>query len=246
MQVAFGFNSCIAPSQLGYYRAALLEKAPYRRWLFLVNQGMNVFSACLTIGFSLVSSTQAPLSASLSQPPALTKVAGPALLAVDSTISPPTLWQIQLPPEKLDLDACKSVPTGLGIPGFPPGLAKSRVLLMFGVPTETRVGYWPNTKAVVYELIPGRVSLGFLFDRASERLRQPEVSFADTVEKPVMLRTLNSMLGCRITEEIKAGFEEVRTRKSKRFDFALESLEGVIERDDRDRIYIGIWEADLH
>lgn len=141
---------------------------------------------------------------------------------------------------------CNKVPVGMGIPGFKPGTPKSHVRQMFGSPNRTVTGYWPNTTAMIYDLIPDKVSLGFLFDKDSEYLRQTEASFADSIELDAIQITLNSMLGCRLNEQIKLGLQLVQQRQSSRYFFFLESLKGVIERDDRQRIYIGIWEADLH
>ena len=117
---------------------------------------------------------------------------------------------------------------------------------MLGVPTGTAQGYWPNTRAVFYELIPNQVSLGFLFDRQSERIRQTEASFTFGVDSQVVLLTLNGMLGCKLNEQIEQGLQQVRQGESRQYSFTLDSLKGVIERQKGDRLYIGIWEAGLH
>ena len=75
----------------------------------------------------------------------------------------PKITPIQ--PEKIDLDQCDEIPSGYGIPGFKPGIDKNQVFQMFGTPAKIETGYWPNTQAVFYHLIPNRVSLGFLFDK---------------------------------------------------------------------------------
>lgn len=141
---------------------------------------------------------------------------------------------------------CRDVPIGIGIPGFQPGIPKNDVIRMLGIPSKTSSGYWPNTRAVSYQLIPDQVSLGFLFDKASERIRQTEASFTGVVDSQLILVTLDGMLGCQLNDPIKSGLEKVQNRQSHRYSFNLGSLEGVIERDRTDRIYIGIWEADLH
>lgn len=153
-----------------------------------------------------------------------------------------------VPPELEELieTSCHDVPTGVGIPGFQPGIRKSDVIRLLGVPTISSSGYWPNTRAVSYELVPDQVSLGFLFDRNSERIRQTEAAFATAVDMQVILLTLNGMLGCKLNEPIKQGLEDVQQRQSRHYSFRLGQLKGVIERDRRDRIYIGIWEHDLH
>ncbi|HBE19363.1 MAG TPA: hypothetical protein DEG17_16905 [Cyanobacteria bacterium UBA11149] len=141
---------------------------------------------------------------------------------------------------------CDGAPTGVGIPGFQPGIAKSDVEKMLGVPTGTARGYWPNTNAVYYDLIPQQVSLGFLFDKNSQRIRQTEASFTSEVDAKTALLTLNSMLGCKLNEQIEQGLHKVWQEQTRRFSFNLNYLQGVIERQKGDRIYIGIWESDLH
>ncbi|MEQ9237018.1 MAG: hypothetical protein RIG66_23365 [Coleofasciculus sp. E2-BRE-01] len=141
---------------------------------------------------------------------------------------------------------CREVPTGVGIPAFQPGITKEDVMRLLGAPTGTARGYWPNTRAVFYELIPDQISLGFLFDRNSLRIRQTEASFTAEVDSQTVLLTLNGMLGCKLNQQIQQGLEQVWQRQSRQFSFQLDYLEGVIERQQEGRIYIGIWEEDLH
>jgi len=141
---------------------------------------------------------------------------------------------------------CQDVPSGIGIPAFQPGIIKDDVMRMLGVPNKTTRGYWPNTLAVSYELIPEQVSLGFLFDKNSQRIRQTEASFTREVDTQVVLLTLNGMLGCRITDQIEEGLQQVWQQESWHYQFKLDTLKGVIHWENSDRLYIGIWEADLH
>lgn len=141
---------------------------------------------------------------------------------------------------------CREVPTGVGIPAFQPGITKEDVIRLLGTPSGTARGYWPNTRAVFYDLIPNQISLGFLFDRSSQRIRQTEASFTTDVESQTVLLTLNGMLGCKLNQQIQQGLEQVWQKQSGQFSFRLDYLEGVIERQQGGRIYIGIWEEDLH
>jgi serine/threonine-protein kinase len=61
-----------------------------------------------------------------------------------------------------------------------------------------------------------------------------------------MQRTLKGMLAGNLNSEIKQGLEKVRDRQTQRYSFNVGKLKGVIERNQQDRIYIGIWDADLH
>ncbi len=154
--------------------------------------------------------------------------------------------EIHLPIEKIIQQQCQGFPTGVGIPAFQPGIVKKDVLRMLGTPSGITRGYWPNTRAVYYELIPEQVSLGFLFDRQSERIRQTEASFTSSVDSRLVVLTLNGMLGCQLNEQIEQGLHQVRQGETRQYSFSLNSLKGVIEWQRSNRLYIGIWEADLH
>jgi serine/threonine-protein kinase len=135
------------------------------------------------------------------------------------------------------------------VPGFPPGTQQSYIKEELGKPTKTSRGLW-NTHAMTYEdVVPGQVSLGYLYDPSSERVRQTEASFAPSVDLETMSTTLDRMLNNNTSADIRQGLEEVYQRKSNRFTFTSgrnSSLKGLIERNDRDRIYVAVWEADLH
>jgi serine/threonine-protein kinase len=115
-----------------------------------------------------------------------------------------------------------------------------------GDPNRSRDGYWQNTRADVYELVPGLVDLGYVYDKTSNRVRQTEATFAQSVDPLVIRVTMNGMLQGRLTREIEQGLAEVRDRATNQYAFELGEWEGVIQRNDRDRIYIGVWDADLH
>lgn len=133
------------------------------------------------------------------------------------------------------------------VPGLPTGTAESEVVSLLGPPTQTNEdAYWANTRSALYELIPNQVSLGYIYDKDTDRLRQTEASFAQSVDPSVMQDTVSSMLGGNLPGDVEQGLRQVQQRESNQFSFATGGLEGVIERNDQDRIYIGVWEADLH
>ncbi|OWY69353.1 serine/threonine protein kinase [cyanobacterium TDX16] len=132
------------------------------------------------------------------------------------------------------------------IPGFPIGTTENVVKAALGTPTKTSRGLWMNTRAAIYEIQPERITLGYLFDRTSGRLRQTEVSFAQSVAPETMQTTLQRMLRDRTTPEITNGLQQVYQRQTNKYSFRQGQLKGAIERNSRDRIYIGIWDANLH
>jgi len=139
-----------------------------------------------------------------------------------------------------------SKPTQATVTGFAPGTSESRVRAALGNPDRTSRGIWGNTRAVIYEVEPERITLGYLYDRNSGQIRQTEVAFAQSVELAQMQATLRGMLGDSISENIIRGLQQVRSRRINKYSFNSGNLEGTIERNERDRIYIGVWDADLH
>ncbi|NES79032.1 MULTISPECIES: serine/threonine-protein kinase [Okeania] len=133
------------------------------------------------------------------------------------------------------------------IRGLPPGTLESKVIELLGKPTTVKErGYWPNTRAVIYDLLPNQITLGYIYDRDSRRLRQTELSVADGIDDLMVRTAFISMLNWRITPEIKQGLQDVRNRKINRYEFKTGNLEGLIERSRNDLVYIGVWEDDLH
>lgn len=132
------------------------------------------------------------------------------------------------------------------IPGFAVGTPESQIVAALGNPTDSQPrGYWPNTRTALYELLPNRITLGYIYDRDSDKLVQTEGSFAPSVDDLVVRTALNGMVG-GANREILRGLGDVQQRRTNRFAFRKGSLEGTIERNERDRIYIGVWDENLH
>jgi serine/threonine-protein kinase len=132
------------------------------------------------------------------------------------------------------------------VPGFPTGTSEDEVRAQLGQPTRSRDGYWRNTRSDLYEVVPDQVTLAYIYDRDTNRVRQTEASFAQSVDPLVMRVTLNGMVGSTMSEEIEDGLMRVRDRRKNRYSFDAGGLEGVIERNEHDRVYIAVWESDLH
>lgn len=173
---------------------------------------------------------------------------------VDQTPLPPRpAAQTPLPPapeaspsQVVPSPQSKSDPVTRSVPGLPTGVPISEVQVLLGQPTRSYGGYWPNTRAALYELDPNRITVAYLFDRDSNRVRQTEASFAQSIDLRVMRETLNGMSNEGMTRQIERGLSRVYKRDSSRYTFTSGLLEGVIERNSSDRIYMAVWEADLH
>ncbi|MBD2179733.1 protein kinase [Planktothrix sp. FACHB-1355] len=194
-----------------------------------------------------------PTSTPSTSNPVTAKIPSPAIEnSPTSTPSTPNPVSEKTPPpsatqEPINQNRSRRISTRGLVPGFPVGTPESTVRNTLGNPSKITKGVWKNTRAVLYEdFVPSEVSLGYLFDRNTQLLRQTEVAFAPSVDSESMFKTLNEMLGSPASREIKLQLERVYKREKNRYSFAVGDLKGVIERNDRDRIYIGIWDRDLH
>ncbi|MBD2132913.1 serine/threonine protein kinase [Sphaerospermopsis sp. FACHB-1094] len=132
------------------------------------------------------------------------------------------------------------------VPTFTTGTSRSTVEAALGKPRRDLRGLWPNTRAVIYEVVPDKIDLGYLFDRDTGRLRQTEVGFAGTVDHQIMQTTLNGLLAGKATAEIQQGLQQIQQRQTDNFTFKKGGVKGQIIRQNCDSIYISVWEADLH
>jgi serine/threonine-protein kinase len=132
------------------------------------------------------------------------------------------------------------------VPGFPVGTSVQDVQAALGEPNQSKRGYWGNTQSALYELVPNQITLAYQFDRTSGRVRQTEASFAQSVDSLVMEVAFNGMMGSKAPPEALTALKRVARRQTNQYSFEQNGVKGVIERNDRDRIYIGVWESDLH
>ncbi|WP_315791424.1 protein kinase domain-containing protein [Fischerella sp. JS2] len=135
--------------------------------------------------------------------------------------------------------------SSLSVPAYPTGTSENTVKSTLGKPAKVSRGLW-NTRAYLYRLHPNQVDLGYLFDRKTGVLRQTEVSFAQSVPPQVMQSTLQGMLGGNASGEINKALQRVHERQINQYSFSVGTVEGVIQRNQEDQIYIGVWDADLH
>ncbi|TAE61776.1 MAG: serine/threonine protein kinase [Nostocales cyanobacterium] len=134
----------------------------------------------------------------------------------------------------------------INVPAFPTGVSRNRVEAALGKPKKDSRGLWPNTRAVLYEVVPDQIDLGYLFDRDTGRLRQTEVGFAGNVDPQIMQTTLNGMLAGQATPEIQQGLQQIQQRQTDNFTFKKGGVKGQIIRQNCGSIYMSVWEADLH
>ncbi len=155
------------------------------------------------------------------------------------TVIVPTI-PVEEPPANSDVEVAQ-------VPVFSTGVQKAEIINTLGKPTSIRRGYWENTQSVLYKnYVPGKLDLGLIFDRDTGRLRQTEASFASAVDLNLMERKLRQMLQGQITPEIREALVQVYRRETDLRSFVIADWKGMIQRQEGNKIYIAVWEKDLH
>ncbi|MGB3637671.1 MAG: protein kinase [Rivularia sp. (in: cyanobacteria)] len=178
--------------------------------------------------------------------PIFTPQAQPQIISTPKPKPKPTPTANALPEETVKPvpDNNQNNTSNTNIPVFPTGSSESNVTANLGQPTKVSRGLW-NTRAYLYKLQPN-VDLGLLFDRQSGKLRQTEASLAQSVGANTMENTLQKMLSGNINGDIQQGLQRVYQRQTNQYSFQTGNLKGTIQRNNEGRVYIAVWEADLH
>ncbi|BAU64996.1 serine/threonine kinase [Stanieria sp. NIES-3757] len=133
------------------------------------------------------------------------------------------------------------------LPIFIPGTSEERVLQTLGEPIWRKQGYWTNSIAWSYEnVVSEGVDLGYLFDTQTKKLRQTEIAVPASANLESLQQILTGFLGGSTPATVSQGLKQVYFRQKNQQLFTVGNLEGIIERNQEDRIYIGVWEVDFH
>lgn len=127
---------------------------------------------------------------------------------------------------------------------FPLDTLRETVRSSLGSPSENGRGYWPNTVYDLYRL--GSVDLGLIYDESSLVLRQTEASVDDSLPTPQAEGLLEDMLQAPLPPELQQALQAVRERRSERVQFRVGPLAGLIERNAQGRVYMALWDPELH
>ncbi|MBE9045499.1 hypothetical protein IQ255_13995 [Pleurocapsales cyanobacterium LEGE 10410] len=77
-------------------------------------------------------------------------------------------------------------------------------------------------------------------------MRQTEMAIAPAMGLPTIREILNSLLQGNSTPSIERELQKIYEGQADIHTFSVGDLEGSIERDENDNIYLGVWEADFH
>ncbi len=133
--------------------------------------------------------------------------------------------------------------TGSGmvaIPGFPPGTSEDDIRARLGSPTQesSQGGFYTS----VYTVVPNRVTLAYVYDEDSTRVRQSEAAFSPATDRLVMRAALLGMLDGRSTKKIEDNLEAVRKGERDRFTFKKSGFSGAVERNTNGYIHVYVQE----
>ena len=176
----------------------------------------------------------------------------PILEPESETISEPILEPesetiSETPLESTPLMLNSSAEERIEIPIFATGTSKEDLIQVLGKPSAIQKGYWANSSAWIYKKqASDSIDLGYLFDSNTNLLKQTEVAIAPSVGLTTIEDILSSLIEDNLDPQLDLELKKIYNRQTNRYTFKREDLEGSIERDSDDRIYLGVWEADFH
>ena len=131
---------------------------------------------------------------------------------------------------------------------FTPGTSENTILENLGEPLWRKPGFWANSVAWSYEdIVSEGFDIGYIFNSQTNKLRQAEIAVPPQTDLTTVQTAMNSFLATESsTVHIELGLQAVYQRKKETYNFATGNLEGIIKRNQQDRIYLAVWEADFH
>jgi uncharacterized protein len=141
--------------------------------------------------------------------------------------------------------------TGAGLPDGVPfqiGTSRDEVRSRLGSPSfEQEFGYWTHTTVDRFDdVVPQWLTLSYIYDAGTLRVRQAEAAFASWPGLDVASRTVSRMAGRSATEDARRALVSVGEGGARKATFKVGSVEGTIERKDPARIFIAVWEPGTH
>jgi len=134
----------------------------------------------------------------------------------------------------------------VSFPLFRTGTSQKKILETLGEPVWRKPGYWENSIAWSYEnMLSLDIDIGFIFDDQTQKLRQVEISLPPDIKLENLYSVLDSWLYFT-PAHIEKKLESVYWRQTNHQEFEVDNLKAVIQRNEQDRIYIGVWESDFH
>lgn len=90
------------------------------------------------------------------------------------------------------------------------------------------------------------IDLGYIFDTQTNELRQVEIAVPPSTDLNMVRAALSEFLAAPVSDNLERELEAVYQRQKSTHNFVAGDLEGIIQRNDKDRIYMAVWSADFH
>ena len=133
------------------------------------------------------------------------------------------------------------------LPVFTLGDSLQQVTENLGKPSRESKGYWQNSTALLYrDFGEDRVDLGYLADVQTNKIRQTEMTFAQSVDLATIQQAARRLLQDDYSQEISRYIEAVYLKQSDRQQFQINDLEGVVQRNPQNQIYFALWDSQFH
>ena len=134
-----------------------------------------------------------------------------------------------------------------GLP-FPVGARRDEVRHRLGEPSFVKEsGYWANTTVDRFDdVVPQWLTLSYLYDTRTLRVRQTEATFASWAGTDILSESIARMADQSVGKDVPQLLAAVGEHRARRGQFRVGRLEGTIERQDASRIFIAVWEPGTH
>ena len=145
--------------------------------------------------------------------------------------TPKTLTKIEVAPT-----------SELDVPILTTGTSESQLVSTLGKPSSERQGLRSGSRILAYyDVVPDRVNLSYQSDNTG-KIRQTDIYLDQSVSLGAMQETLAKMLGGNVPADVREKLRSVYNRQAQFSFFKLNDLEGKVQRDNKDRVTISVWE----
>ena len=165
---------------------------------------------------------------------------------VDEVEDPTTQARIEAIAHRFDSSSDARQQKPLPIPALTVGVPQQQAIERLGQPTIESRGYWQNSRALLYRDFVPNVDLGYLTDADTNLIRQSEMTFAPSVARSTIQQSVRRLLKTNYSAEIANYIDRVYFNQSESQEFTIGDLEGIVQRNQQNHIYIAIWDSEFH
>jgi serine/threonine protein kinase, bacterial len=156
----------------------------------------------------------------------------PDVIVANAPQATPEKTQTQSPPENQ---------TAIRTPTLGIGDEANRIVSSLGDPTSERQSVIGRDRVLSYKNFDSdRVDVSYTSDNKTGRIKQTEVAFNQSLSIDSIEKTLANMLGGNVPEALQAAIGQVYEGQTDMRSLDLGQYKAIV-RNQKDRIYVGIW-----